>query len=501
MKEKVLKLKSFLKKVFTKKRYIALTVIIILVIFMIVSGGKDNTDGLIETVTRQDVKKTVLASGEVTSLTDLNLGFNDTGVVEELKVKVGDNVKKGQLLATLKRSAELADLTSAQGSLLSAEVSYKKALGSLETAKSNLENIKREQAVLVANAYRALLSTDLEAVPESTGSDEGEAPIVTGTYNSNEKGEYLLDMYASSATSGYSFRVSGLETGSGSVTTNSASPIGVRGLYVKWPEGFEGNVTWVITIPNIRSSSYVSNLNAYNLALETQKNEIERAERVVAEREAEFGTNASIESQMAFAEVVSARGKVQAAQARVEDKVLRAPSDGTITSIAIDVGELVEAHTNSITIQDVGNLYLKAKVNEENIRYLRAGQNATVIFDAFGNNKMVTATIAEIDLSATKEGDVVNYEITATLEDSTDIKAGMTATMTVLIDEKKGVLAVPLRAVARDGTSASVSVLVDEKKMKSEKRSVVIGLEGDGSMVEIVSGLSEGEQVLTGEIK
>src|SRR3989338_681332 len=93
-----------LRNFFTKKK------IIIGVIVLFVGGGignqiyksKHDTSNITnDTVKRIDLRRTVLATGEVVSKTDLNLSFQKSGVVTLLKVKVGSVVKKGQVLAIL----------------------------------------------------------------------------------------------------------------------------------------------------------------------------------------------------------------------------------------------------------------------------------------------------------------------------------------------------------------------------------------------------------------
>jgi multidrug efflux pump subunit AcrA (membrane-fusion protein) len=92
---------------------------------------------------------------------------------------------------------------------------------------------------------------------------------------------------------------------------------------------------------------------------------------------------------------------------------------------------------------------------------------------------------------------VVNYKVTAQVPKVAEVKPGMTANMTILIDQKTGVLTVPSRAVLVDGDNKKTRVVTNSKKGLYEDRQVKTGLEGDGGLVEILSGLSEGEEVVT----
>lgn len=490
------KIKNITTLFISRKRYWMGTLLVIAVVILVIRKNNNPADIIVEPVAQGTIQKTVVATGEVTSQTNLNLSFDQSGEVKEIKVKVGDKVKKGQILATIDQLDEQAELTQARGALLVAQANYKKAFRTLESAEGSLENVISEQEVLVKNAERTLLSDNLEAVPESVDTSTSSSPIVSGGYNSNIQGEYIITMYASNATSGYSFRVTGLEKGSGTVSTTSSVPLGTRGLYIKWPEDFQGGDTWIVSIPNKRSSSYTTNLNAYTLALETQKSEVDKAKRSILEKQAEFSSG-NIESEIAYAEVISAQGKVESAQAKVEKKILRAPTDGTITAIDISIGELAKSEEKAMVLQDISNLYFEGLVNEENISLVDEGQTATILLDAFGDTKVFSAVIKEVDLSATKNADVVNYKVTATFDDTTEIKAGMTATATILIDKKDNVLSVPVRAVYQDEGVSFVYVVLDDEKSEYERRNVTTGLLADGVLQEITSGLSFGETVVT----
>lgn len=484
------------RKCVSKKRYWMSILLVMLIVFIVVRNSNNTDDIVVESVGYGEIKKTVVATGQVTSETNLSLSFDQNGEVKDVRVKVGEKVKKGQILATIDQREEQAELTQARGALLVAQANYKKAFRTLESAEGSLENVIARQEVLVRNAERTLLSDDLEAYPESADGGSSEAPTVSGVYNSSERGEYVITMYASNASSGYSFKVTGLEKDSGTVSTSSSVPLGERGLYIKWPEDFEGGETWIVSIPNVRSSSYVTNLNAYNSALETQKTEVENARREIVEKKAEFSVE-NIESEIAYAEVVSAQGKVESALAKVENKILRAPVDGTITAIEINVGEVAKADSVAMTLQDVSNLYFEGLVNEENISLVQEGQTADVVFDAFGDLKILKATIKEINLSATKDSDVVNYQITATFDDATEIKTGMTATATILINKEEDALSVPVRAVYEENGITFVYVVTNLDKKKYERKDVVVGFLADGALREIKSGLSSTDSVIT----
>jgi HlyD family secretion protein len=514
-------------KIFTKMR-VGVSVVVLfalLVGYGIYTSRNKAPNILTDVVKKKDLKQTVLATGQVTSETDLDLSFKTSGVVDRVFVKVGQVVKPGQILAQIDQKNELASITQARGAVAQAQANYQKVLDgassediavaqkAVDAAQVTLDNAKRtvtlmtnQQKVLVDNAYATLLNSNITAVPES--GNEGTATVtVTGSYSSTKEGKYTIETYIY-GTKGQRFNFNGLETGFGDVQETPV-PMGNSGLSLS----FSGNPKpykdrWVITIPNIQASNYVTNLNAYKAALETQKKTLEDASAQVASSEAALvQAKASLdlkksqarpaELNAAKAQILSAQGQLQAASANLENTVLRAPSAGTITSVDIKVGELTTAQKEVMILQDVGNLHIEANISEANIANIKVGQTVEVTLDAFGPDKRYVATVQAVDPASTVVSGVVNYKITATLEKDSNIKPGMTANMSILTAEKAGVLVIPVRAVVESGQERKVRIIKDIEKKTFEETVVTVGLEGDGGLVEVLSGLSEGQEVVT----
>src|SRR3989338_5296657 len=168
---------SFLKQ---KKFTIPLGIIIAVGIasFSMARSRNDAGNIITENITRKDVIQTVLATGQITSVTDLNLSFKISGVVARLNAIVGTKVKAGQILANLDQKDALATLSSAKASLAQAQANYQKTLEgatseeievtqrsvdsakvTLENARTSLNNVKNQQKTLVLNALTTLLNT------------------------------------------------------------------------------------------------------------------------------------------------------------------------------------------------------------------------------------------------------------------------------------------------------------------------------------------------------
>jgi len=118
-----------------------------------------------------------------------------------------------------------------------------------------------------------------------------------------------------------------------------------------------------------------------------------------------------------------------------------------------------------------------------------------ITYDAFGSDKIFKGSITKIDPSSNLVSGVVNYKITASVEQVRDLRPGMTANMTIKVKEKDHVLTIPSRAILTDKLENKTVRLVNDTRTKSFKEvAVTTGLEGDGSNIEITSGLKEGDE-------
>lgn len=268
------------------------------------------------------------------SANQYDLAFPQGGRVGSVSVAVGAHVNKGQILATLDNASARGSLNQAKGALELAQAQY-------ASQDVQYANAKKQQDVLVQNAYRTMLSSGLIAVPSVQ--DEAHNPTVSGTYTCDKEGSYEIIPYASGATSGYSFNYSGLEKGGGMVTYNTPEPLGTCGLFVTFSSGFSGATKWTITVPNTKSASYVQNENAYNLALTTR-------EQVLSQYEANLATGSAANT--AKAAVDAAEGAYQTALGAYQNTLITAPVSGTVSFVDSDLktGQAVTANKAVISI-------------------------------------------------------------------------------------------------------------------------------------------------------
>lgn len=491
---------------------------IILVIIALLTGGvlyqrnknaqpRYNT----EVIKRQTLVQTVSATGTVKAAEEVRLNFKSPGRLTELRVKVGDQVKAGQLLAILDSRDTQSALLSAEAGLKSAQATLDKIRAgaknediavyeaAVKTAETNLANIKTTQAQAVANAWAQLVG--LPAIAVANPGNLSTATItVTGTYKGQTSGSYIIRI---DDTNSPTYSYFGLESGINQTGSRlTPVPLGNLGLNIQFSATgtLYVNDSWTINIPNTSSASYASLLAAYQAAQVAEQQQVQSAERVLAEAKLRLeqakAPAQTYDVKVAEAAVESARAALLRAQNDLADRLLIAPVSGIVTRVNNKVGETISLTQPVVVILAAGDKEIKVQVPESDIAKLAVGQTADITLDAFGSAEHFSGHVSFIDPASTVIAEVVYYEVTVLFDDNDEkIKPGMTANVEITAAVLENVLVAPLRAVKYDeNRQAFVEILQGAEVIR---RPVKIGLRGDQGLVEVLDGLSIGEQVIT----
>jgi macrolide-specific efflux system membrane fusion protein len=211
----------------------------------------------------------------------------------------------------------------------------------------------------------------------------------------------------------------------------------------------------------------------------------------------------------AQAQVTSATNAVTAAQAAVAGTVLTAPISGTVDSVGGQVGGTVSAGgadtsssagtapTGFVVITNPTGMEVTADFAEADALKLQAGQAATVTLNATGvelNAKVLSISSLPVSSgSSSSSSGTVDYAALLSITSPTsNLRTGLSATVSVLTGEVDNALYLPTAALTGTGTSRLATVV--EADGKTESKSVTVGLAGDTD-VQILSGLTDGEKV------
>lgn len=479
-----------------RRKNIIITAIFLLLLIVVFSGKNKNADDSLEIVKQGVISKNVPATGEVVSDINLNLSFQKSGKVEKVFVSTGEVVKERTILASLYNAKEKADLARAQASLEQAINNLDVLNNSLANAKKNLENTIKVQDALVNSAYRTLLSSDLEAIPKSRDTTNT-PPEVKGLYLGDTEGQYrvIVDFDSTSYSTNASYSYKGLEISAdpADIVLGKTVPLGTKGLSLLFPDDFTYSgydTDWLINIPNKDGDSYVTNFTAYENAKATRELQISIAQAEVDSIETQL---LSYTNNQTTPEILLAKADVANAIATLEDTYIRAPGNGTVTRIDLDVGDIVQAFTEVIDLKDPDSLYIESYVNEASIVGIKPGLPVSISFDALGGANTYQGEVTQVDLSPKYDEGVVNYKVLVSItDDIPELRSGMTATLDIEVFKTEDALYVSKKVLdIKDG-----EIFVTKKNGdKKEEVKVTIGKEADGAVVEILSGLKVGDEI------
>ena len=181
------------------------------------------------------------------------------------------------------------------------------------------------------------------------------------------------------------------------------------------------------------------------------------------------------------------------AQKRMQAAEIRAPFDGVVTAIYTQSGAAASPTTRAIQVADLRAFYIDVPVAEVDIPVIELGQEADLVFDAFFTDTY-HGKVTQIDKVGQEIAGVVNYNVTITMTDGIEkINPGMTAGVTIITAAKPNVLVVPSAAVKTVEGDSVVYVL---KNGTPQAEKVRVGAYSSDS-VEILEGnLQEGETLV-----
>lgn len=428
-------------------------------------------------VERGPVERTISETGTVAPADEVSLAFTGSGRVVAVEVAKGDQVRAGQVLASL-------DSVQARASLAKAQAALRAAEARAGSAGSTRTQVAQQQEQMVASARTALISGDLQAYLVSGGREADFSyaqPTITGTYRCAAQGEYRVRLYGSSSLTGYSFTLSGIESGNGSVSTSQPQPLGSCGLFIQFPENFArgSDIVWSIPIPNTRSATYVTRKSAYEAALQA---------RDLALLD---GMNAPVLA----ADIDQARAGVRAAEAALAETNLVAPFAGLVTDLAVTRGQIASPGTPALSLISASRFEIAVEIPEDDIVGIEVGDRAAVTFDAFRNTALDAHVVYVAPAARARASGGVAFEVLLQFsEEDERVRAGLTADVEIFAEKREDVLRVPVRAVIEEDGMRYVRVLVDDATWR--RTPVTTGLRG-GGFYEVTGGLEGGERIIT----
>jgi HlyD family secretion protein len=234
-----------------------------------------------------------------------------------------------------------------------------------------------------------------------------------------------------------------------------------------------------------------SNVSRAAVAVENAERSVSRAELAVA----------GAQRGVTRAEVAleNARHNLKKTSDLTDKLTLKAPINGTITETYAEIGDQRSGanylSVPVVQITDLSILELEADVDEIDISLVSLGQTAILEIDAMPGQEF-EGKVSYISPLSVMEAGLVLYRVKMefVVPPTAGIRAGMTATANIMVDERKDVLIVNDRAIKR-GSGGQPEVLVELPDGTVQARPVEIGI-SNGMRTEILNGLKEGDNVV-----
>jgi HlyD family secretion protein len=242
----------------------------------------------------------------------------------------------------------------------------------------------------------------------------------------------------------------------------------------------------------VMSKSFVEDAEKnYQLALNKQMS----AQRELLVSRAEIS---KAEAQMA-----QAKAALENAEEDLRNSTIVSPITGLVLSRDVSVGDGVSSililgsqATLVMTLGDTSEVYVQGKVDEADIGKVYLGQPARIVVESFKDKKF-TGKVTRISPFGKEKDNVTTFEVRVSISNPTgELKANMTANAEILLEEKKNVLMVPESSLIYD-KDRSASVELPDPKAENGRKKVPVKLGiSNGVKTEIVSGLTENQQVI-----
>jgi multidrug resistance efflux pump len=495
---------------------------------------------IIEAVSVGDVSNGITAQGKISSAQKIDLNvYKQEYRLDTVNIQNGLIVGMDDVLFrydkndidTYIRVAELqvqdALLARKEARLTHGQNNY--TIATQQNSLSEIQSALAQVAVEKTEARRRFYSTDLELKP-TEGSREGQitrtVPTISGQYNDEPAGEYVIQLYRSGARSGFSYTLDGLENETTSVYPGTTQKLGTGGLEITFPADMKSGDEWILKVPNVDAPAYTATKKVYDdtiraLAEAATQNETDQSaanQQLGASQRTDNAAYRSLVLDQAQLVVDQAYEALQTARRDVSERTILAPFRGTINGMR-NVVEGTKVRTDDDTVQfgtllsDTFLVTFSLRITD--VTRISIGDAVAVSISALPGQETLTATISEISVLPDENN---TYEIRATLETSTStqqqLREGILADVSIAQEQLTDVVRIPKAALRYENGNPYIQRVIDlpetarqdienngsadftQFDLVTEKRFIDIGLVG-GRFVAVTSGIEEYDYLLT----
>lgn len=464
---------------------------------------------------RRDVIAEVNVTGRVKPVESIDLSFNLSGKVVLAPFDVGDKVSQGQTLIQL-------DVRDAQKDIKDAEIELANAKLALD--RINLQHEQQLRGDVLNKSYEEGVGILASLYGEFVATLDALDLIFFDTNLSKDSRQTNIEFYASydDKLAGVPARLERLyretqdlyriglkdyqlaERGNGE-TRNKAIQSGYE-LAIKTAEMIKTGrdavrflqdklfVSNSVHIKQVTIDSQSDDLAQYAATMDEYVQDLLQATNAIDEQLDEIEAY-PIERDSQELIIAQRENDLKAARDAFEDHFMYAPMNGVVTKRLAKVGEIVSANTIVISLISEAKFEIEANVPEADIAKVEVGNIASVTLDAYGRDTVFETNVVSVNPAETIIEGVATYKVTFQFAKyDVGVKSGMTANIDIASGKREGVIAIPQRALIRKEGSTFVQILDGENI-----REVMVspGLRGSDGSIEIISGVNEGDKVIT----
>ncbi|MFA6094449.1 MAG: HlyD family efflux transporter periplasmic adaptor subunit [Candidatus Paceibacterota bacterium] len=506
------------------KRHKIISLVIILII--IVSGywlyhskttATAETKYVIGTVRVGDVSSVVTGTGQVSAESSVDIKSKVSGDIVALYVKNGDEVGEGSIIAQIDSEDALKNLRDAEINLKSAQISldkvlqpantstvYDDAFNTITNAFLDLPVISDELYSMLYDRKHSLYLADDQQVNFYSGKTG--VSLKRGAeleYNTAKK--LLKSSLATYRTTPRLSEPAVIESllGDTLVTVRAMSDalknIQTTVNYIS--DKIDTDKPSELGVDQSALVSYTSKLNGHVSNVLSSQTSIESA------KTSEVNDSLDIQSQKLSLE--QKKNAVSDAQDTLSDYYVRAPFGGVVADVPVSVGDGASSAmvlATIITKKQIATIPL----NEVDAAKVKTGQKVVLTFDAVSGLEVV-GEVSDVQTLGTVSQGVVSYDVQISFDtQDTRVKPSMSVSAAITTDIRESVLSVPTSAVKTSRGGLYVEVVDNVPKGSGtttavggiilstppRQQIVEVGLTGD-SRIEIISGLNEGDRIVT----
>jgi len=521
-------------------------ILLLIIIFFQLRLKKENGVFDLFEITRGNVSEEISEVGQLKKGEEINLAFKASGTIQKIYVEVGDQVKKWNVLAKINTQGLNIQLDQAKSDMKiyqanldklligaspeeieRAEITLSNAQVSLGNAQQNLENIESQSEENLKAAYEDTLNVlddsylkiyntfmVVDSVQETYfyGYDQEslkvkenkenikDAKIESKSYLDIARNEETNENINSAISEIKKFLVSISNSlivirdqCEKSVYANTVSSANKTLLDTE-----KTNINTALT--NLTNSGQtISSIKLTNESnINTAQTSVSTAQGVL--KTAQNGLNLITASpqkadiDLYEAQVAKAESQVKYLENQIQESYLYAPVNGQIAEIKKRTAEMALSGESMILFLPTDPFQIEVNIYEEDVVKIKIDNPVEISLVPFPD-KIFRGKVISIDPAEELIDGVVYYRVKISFEDLPDgIKSGMTADLVIKTDFRENVLIIHEDAIQEEDGKTMVEVLGNGDITEKE---IEIGLRGtDDDMIEVISGLLEGEKVI-----